>query len=306
MTGTLTSTLTKEVGVPETSSPTVWRRWLALELTRLRQEAGLDQKDVAKALRCTVGKVSYYETAERPVVIRDLDEVLLPLFNVPMERWPDYVQAAKNSRQKGWWESHGSDTLPSWFSLFIGLEQGASQARIYEAQFIPGLLQTRQYASALLRRSTAERAEDEIERAVQLRLNRQRVLSRSPEPLRLWTVIDEAALRRVVGSPQVMRDQLLHLAGAAEQPKITVQVIPFTRGAHPGMTGPFVVIGFPWLTDPGVAYIEHRSGALYLEQPHEIEAHNVAFEHLCALALTPDESARMLRDIAEEFDHDQT
>lgn len=290
----------------ETSSPTVWRRWLAFELARLRQEAGLDQKDVAKALRCTVGKVSYYETAERPVVVRDLDEVLLPLFNVPEERWPIYLQAAKDSRQKGWWESHGADTLPSWFSLYVGLEQGASQVRTYEAQLIPGLLQTKEYASALLRRSTAERGDEEIERAVQLRLDRQQVLHRSPDPLRLWSVIDEAALRRVVGSSETMRDQLRHLAEVATQPKVTVQVIPFARGAHPGMTGPFIILGFPWPTDPGVVYVEHRSGALYLEQPHEIEAHTVAFEHLCALALAPDESARMIREIAEEFEHDHT
>ncbi|HEY0804908.1 MAG TPA: helix-turn-helix domain-containing protein, partial [Pseudonocardiaceae bacterium] len=125
----------------DTSSPTVWRRWLAFELARLRQENGLDQKDVAKALRCTVGKVSYYETAERPVVLRDLDEVLLPLYKVPKDRWPVYLQAAKDSRKKGWWESYSADTLPSWLSLYVGLEQGAGQLRIYQAQLIPGLLQ---------------------------------------------------------------------------------------------------------------------------------------------------------------------
>jgi transcriptional regulator with XRE-family HTH domain len=129
--------------VTEASSPTVWRRWLAFELARLRREAGLDQKDVAKALRCTVGKVSYYETAERPVVVRDLDEVLLPLYNVPQQRWPLYLQAAKDSRQKGWWERYDANTLPSWFSLFVGLEQGASQIRIYEAQLIPACCRPR-------------------------------------------------------------------------------------------------------------------------------------------------------------------
>ncbi|MGI9003111.1 MAG: helix-turn-helix domain-containing protein, partial [Pseudonocardia sp.] len=101
----------------EVSSPTVWRRWLAFELARLREEAGLTQKEVAKALRCTDGKVSYYETAQRPVVVRDLDEVLLPLYNVPADRWPRYLQAAKDSRQKGWWERYDTTTLPSWLSL---------------------------------------------------------------------------------------------------------------------------------------------------------------------------------------------
>jgi transcriptional regulator with XRE-family HTH domain len=287
--------------VAETSSPTVWRRWLAFELARLRQEASLDQKDVAKALRCTVGKVSYYETAERPVVVRDLDEVLLPLYEVPTDRWPVYLQAAKDSRQKGWWESYSADTLPSWFSLFVGLEQGASRLRIYEAQLVPGLLQTRDYADAVARRGTAERAEDEIERHVELRMTRQAALRREPEPLRLWAVLDEAVLRRVVGSRAVMRDQARHLAEMARHPKITVQVVPNEHGAHPGMTGRFQILGFPWPTDPGLAYIEHRAGALYLEEPHEIDAHTVAFEHLCVLALSPDESTTMIHNVAKEY-----
>ncbi|KAA2254929.1 helix-turn-helix domain-containing protein [Solihabitans fulvus] len=285
----------------EASSPTVWRRWLAFELTRLRQEAGLDQKAVSKALRCTVGKVSYIETAERPVVLRDLDEVLLPLYNVPKDRWPTYLDAAKRSRQKGWWESHGQASLPSWFSLYVGLEQGAAQIRTYEGQFVPGLLQTRDYTEAVLRRSTAERADSEIERLVQLRMARQDALVREPDPLRFWVVLDEAVLRRVVGSPSVMRSQLRHLVDAVRHPKITVQVLPFAHGAHPGMTGSFSILGFQWPADPGVAFVEYRSGALYLEQSHEIEAHTVAFEHLCALALTPDDSVTMVENVAEEY-----
>lgn len=282
----------------ETSSPTVWRRWLALELVRLRQENGLDQKDVAKALRCTVGKVSYYEQAVRPVVPRDLDEVLLPLYKVPQERWPVYLDAARNARQKGWWESYGTDTVPGWLSLYVGLEQGAAQLRAYEAQFVPGLLQTEAYAEAVVRRGTAELTEDQVARRIRLRTERQAALVREPDPLRLWAVLDEAVLRRVVGSPEIMREQLHHLATAAEKAKITIQVLPFEHGAHPGMKGPFTIFGFPWAADPGVVYIEHRCGAFYLEQPLEIEAHTVAFEHLCAQALSPEESITMIRGIA--------
>ncbi len=286
----------------EASSPTVWRRWLAFELGRLRREAGLDQKAVAKALRCTVAKVSYYETAERPVVLRDLDEVILPLYKVPEDRWPVYVKAAKDSRRKGWWDRYDPGTLPSWFSLFVGLEQGASQIQLYEPQLIPGLLQTEEYAEAVARRGRAERAEDEIERLVELRMARQTVLDRQPDPLRLWAVLDEAVLRRVVGSAAVMKAQLLHLAKMTRQPKITVQVVPYERGAHPGTAaGPFVLLGFPMPADPGVVYVQYHAGALYLEERHEIEAHTVAFEHLCVLALPPDESAALIREAAEEF-----
>ncbi|MGH3777246.1 MAG: helix-turn-helix domain-containing protein [Pseudonocardiaceae bacterium] len=285
----------------EASSPTVWRRWLAFELARLRQEAGLDQKDVAKALRCSVGKVSYYETAERPVVVRDLDEVLLPLYNVPQERWALYLQAAKDSRQKGWWERYDAMTVPSWFFLFVGLEQGASRIRTCEGQAIPGLLQTKNYAEAIARRGVSERAEPDIARFVELRMARQGVLHRESDPLRLWAVVDEAALRRVVGDPTVMREQLLRLAEMARHPTITVQVVPYASGAHPGLMGRFQILDFPWPTDPGVAYIEHRAGALYLEEPHEIEYHKLAFERTCAHALSADESATMIRDAAEEF-----
>ncbi|HEX5114387.1 MAG TPA: helix-turn-helix transcriptional regulator [Pseudonocardiaceae bacterium] len=287
--------------MPGTSSPTVWRRWLALELTRMRKEHELEQKDVAKALRCTVGKVSYYETAERPVILRDLDEVLLPLFNVPKDRWPAYVQAGKDSRQKGWWESYTADTLPTWLSLYVGLEQGAAQLRLYEAQLIPGLLQTDDYTEAVVRRGTAELTEVQINRRKELRSQRKSALVRDPDPLRLWVVLDEAVLRRMVGGRNVMHDQLTYLADSADQAKITLQVLPFDHGAHPGMHGPFAIMGFPWPTDPGIVYIEHRSGAFYLEDQHQIDAHTVAFEHLCAHALPPDESVTMIRNVAKEY-----
>lgn len=287
----------------ETSSPTVWRRWLAFELVRLRKEAGLEQKDVAKALRCTVAKVSYYETSERPVVLRDLDEVLLPLYNVPEDRWDDYLRAARNARQKGWWEGSDGTSMPRWFSLFVGLEQGASQVRAYESEAVPGLLQTKAYADAITRRGTAERRDDEVDRLVDLRMTRQAALSRESNPLRLWTVLNEAVLRRVVGSPAIMRDQLLHLVEMTRHPKITVQVLPYGHGAHPGMAaGPFQLLGFPWPADPGVAYVEHRAGACYLERDHEIEAHTVAFEHLVALALSPESSVAVVREIAKEYE----
>lgn len=188
------------------------------------------------------------------------------------------------------------------FSLFVGLEQGASQIRAYESEAVPGLLQTRAYADAITRRGTAERADADVEGHIELRMTRQTVLSRDADPLRLWTVVSEAVLRRVVGSPELMRAQLLHMAEMAQHPKITVQVLPYAHGAHPGMAaGPFQILGFPWPADPGIAYVEHRAGVLYLEGAHEIDAHNVAFEHLVALALSPDASITMVRDVAEEY-----
>jgi len=191
--------------------------------------------------------------------------------------------------------------VPEWLSLYIGLEQGAAQLRIYDAQLITGVLQTQDYANAIVRRGTAELTEEQIARRVEFRASRSRVLTREPDPLRLWVVLDEAALRRVVGTRTIMRHQLNHLVGAAEQAKITVQVLPFDHGAHPGMQGPFTILDFPWPTDPGLVYIEHRCGAFYLEEPEEITAHTIAFEHLCAHALRPDQSVTMIRDLAKEY-----
>ena len=171
----------------------------------------------------------------------------------------------------------------------------------YEAQAVPGLLQTSEYVQALLHRDTAERTDQEIDRMASVRLARRAVLQRDPDPLRLWAVLDEAVLRRLVGGREVMRGQLEYLLAMAGKPKITIQVLPFERGAHPGVMGPFTVLSFPWPGDPGIAYVEHRAGGFYLEQSHELEAHKVAFAHLSALALTPDESVAFIERLAEEY-----
>lgn len=179
--------------------------------------------------------------------------------------------------------------------------QGATQLRIHAALLVSGLLQTPAYADATFRRGTEPLADDEIARRVELRMARQAVLDRDPDPLRLAVVLDEAVLRRRVGDPAVMREQLTRLAEAAQLPNVTLQVVPFEHGYHPALTSEFQIFGFPWPTDPGVAYVEHRAGALYLEQPYEIEAHVVAFEHASVRALPPDDSIALIRTVAKEL-----
>jgi transcriptional regulator with XRE-family HTH domain len=284
------------------ASPTVWRRWLASELRRMRGEAGLEQKQVAQALRCTVTKVSYFENAQRPVVPRDLDEILLPLYSVPEDRWALYLEAAELARRKSWWEEYGEDVLPEWFARFVGFEQGASELRTYEPQFVTGLLQTPQYTAALMRGGHTQLSEDQIARSVELRTRRQAVVFRETNPLRSSVVLDEAVLRRAAGGPRVMKAQLQHLVAVAQRPNVTVQVLPFSRGAHSGIGSGFTILTFPWPTDPGVVYVESGwSAGVYLEEPHEIEDHRQIFERLCFLSLDPDASIALMRDLAKEY-----
>lgn len=284
------------------ASPTVWRRWLACELRRMRAEAGLEQKQVARALRCTVTKVSYFENAQRPVVPRDLDEILLPLYGVPREEWAPYLDAAERARKKGWWEAYDDDVLPDWFQRFVGFEQGASELRTYEPQFVSGLLQTADYMAALTRGSPVELTEQQVRRRIELRMRRQEVLTRHPDPLHCWVVLDEAALRRAAGGPQVMHAQLDHLVDVAQRPNVNLQVLPFSRGAHPGIGSGFTMLRFPWKTDHGVVYLESGwSAGVYLEEPHEIEDHTLIFERLSVLSLGPDASIAMVRELAKEY-----
>lgn len=281
------------------ASPTVWRRWLASELQRLRAAAGLEQKQVAKALRCTVTKVSYFENAQRPVVPRDLDEVLLPLYGVPEERWPEYLDAAHKAREKGWWEYHDEDVLPEWFSRFVGLEQGASDLRIYQPQYVPGMLQTPDYASTITRSASTAITEDQVAEKVAVRRRRQAALTRATDPLRLWVVLDEAALRRLPGDEEVAREQIDHLCEMVVRSNVAVHVLPFSAGVHSYSPTPFILLSFPFRSDEGIVYLEHREGALYLEEVQEVESFRLAFEDLVRMSLPSEDAVDVIRNVAE-------
>lgn len=283
------------------SSPTVWRRWLAHELKRLRVQADLSRKEVAAKLRCTPGKLHYIETAVVAPRVRDLEEVLFDLYQVSEDRREHYLQAARNARKRGWWEKQDdSVSVPKWFSLYLGLEQGASEIYTWETQLIPGLLQTKDYAHAVISGAVAEQGAEEIDKLVNVRMTRQSILTGN-EPIRLWAVLDEAALRRGIGGPEVMREQIEHILAVDSYPRVTVQVLPQPSGTHAGMLGSFSILGFPASIDPGLIYVEYRTGAMYLEQPSEIKDHQLAFEHLRLAALKPESSRSLLKEIKEEM-----
>lgn len=287
-----------------TLSPTAWRRWLALELRRLREAAGLNQKDVARALRCNVSKVSYIENAQRPVVPKDLNEVLLPLYNVPEDEWERYLTAARDARKERWWEQYTDEgALSAAGDLYVGLEQGAAEEFTYNPQAIPGLLQIPDYTKAILEHTAAWDA-DKSDAVLDLRIRRQEVLSRSRDPLKLWAVLDEAALRRQVGGRSTMRAQLEHLVEVAQFSNVHLQLLPFELGAHRAMLGGFVLLQFAWTqaADAGVVFLEHMySLGQFIEERQHVVMYSDTFNQLRVDGVGQAETTLKLKAIAKEY-----
>ena len=284
-----------------TSSPTVSRRWLALEMRRLREERRLPQARVAKALGCQVPKVSLMENGKRPLQEADL-KTLLELFDVPHESHAQYFAELQTAHERGWWEFYDEETVPDWLAQFIGLEQGASRIRAYQPAIVHGLLQTPDYIAGLFRDNIAELSEEKIARLVDIRRRRQHML-RSGAATHVWVILDEAALRHVVGSRETMRDQLEHVIDlCVANEGIVVQAIPFDRGAaYEAALGAFTVLSFPFGTDPGVVYRERQKGADFLDSLLELDDHSVRFQRLAELALSPKDSLALLRASARAY-----
>ena len=283
----------------QTSSPTVWRRWLALELRRLRRDAKLGQKEAGNLCGWSGARLSYIEAARQDAREDDLDK-LLPLYNVPEDNWADYYTAAERSRERGWWERYQRE-MPDYLSLFLGLEQGASVIQAFKLGVLPGLLQTADYAEAVLRRDVWPRTDQEIGRLVDLRIARQEILTRTDQPLEYSVVIDEATLRHVARDASTMAAQLDHLTEMAELPDVTIRVIPFGQGVQSYSQTDFTIFDFAWESDPLVVYIEHRDQALYLEEQQDIKGFVLAFHNLWQLAQNEEESLVTIRAIAKEY-----
>jgi len=279
-------------------SPTVRRRRLALELRRLREAARLTCEEVADHLECSASKISRVETGRVSVSPRDVRD-MLDLYGVPAEQRESLVQLARDSRQKGWWHAF-SDTMQPQMATYVGLESAASEIRIYEVSLIPGLLQTEDYARAVIRAGMMNSPSEDVERRVALRMARQPAVTRD-DPPKIWAVLDEAALRRRVGGAGLMRLQLEHLLAQAALPNVAVQVIPFAGGAHPAMGRPFIILVFPERVDTDVVYLEDLTSALYVEDVAEVDRYNVFFNHLRATALSFDDSSALVASVLKEM-----
>ncbi|EGX60471.1 DNA-binding protein [Streptomyces zinciresistens K42] len=278
-------------------NPTVRRRRLGQELRRLCELKGMTAEEVAERLLVSQSKISRLENGRRSISQRDVRD-LCGVYEVEDHRMVDsLMQMAKDSRQQGWWHSFGD--IP--YSVYIGLETDAASLRVYDPQVVPGLLQTKQYAEALIAGALPETAQAEIEKRVQVRMRRQERISAEENPLRLWTVLDEAALRRVVGNRSLMRDQLERLVEQSQLPHVTVQVIPFDMGAHPGLNGQYAILEFPDAADSSVVYIEGVTSDLYLEKANDVQKYSVMYEHLRAQALNVEQSRQFIADISKQY-----
>ncbi|MDA3629683.1 helix-turn-helix transcriptional regulator [Saccharopolyspora sp. WRP15-2] len=275
-----------------TVSPTVRRRRLAAELRRLRAHAEVTQQQAAGHLGCTQAKIGRFETAKRSPSVGDVS-ALLDFYGVEGCERDQLINLARDARKRGWWHSY-SDVLPEWYETYVGLEAEASSIHTYEAEAIPGLLQTREYAHAITKATLIRADESEISRRVDLRIQRQQRIV-GDNPLELWAVVGEAALRRRVGGPGVLRRQLEHLLKLVQLPHVTLQVMPLDAGAHPAQAGPFVILRYSNSIDPDVVYLETHVGGLYLEREIEISNYVTMMDHLRAHAVDPDGSVELMQ-----------
>ena len=280
------------------SGPTVLRILLGSQLRRLREAKGVTRDDAGYTIRASGSKISRMELGRVSFKERDVED-LLDLYGVDEEEAKSLIALAKQANSPGWWHKY-SDVLPDWFQVYVGLEEAALLSRWYEVQFGPGLLQTADYARAVIRLGLPSASADEVERRVGLRLARQEVLKKESGGPRLWAVVDEAALRRPIGGGEVMRAQLVRLIEAAREPNITLQVVPFRSGGHAAEAGAFTVMRFPEVDLPDVVYLEHLTSALYLDKREDVEKYTEVMERLSVEGDSPERTIEILSGMLEE------
>ncbi len=277
--------------------PSVRRRQLGAMLRQLRIDAGVSRRDAADWLELTEQTLSKIELG-RQAIKGTLVRLACQRYDVDAGTLDTLLRLSREANQRGWWSAY-RDTVPGWFLQFVGLEGDAVDLWDYESNFVPGLLQTPAYAEAITRASRPEIDESELERVVTLRRERQSRLD-GGHPPRLHCYLDEAVLRRAVGSSDVMHEQLDYLVDASRLEHITLRVVPFSAGAHAAMMGSFVMMQFPDEDSPAFAYVENDRGALYQEDPGDIARYSLMVEQLDKMALDEDQTRAMLKRSSSE------
>jgi transcriptional regulator with XRE-family HTH domain len=278
-------------------SPTVRRRELGALLRKLREEKGMSVKQVTEQLICSPSKVSRIETGQRGATLRDVRD-LCDFYGVSDQGFRDQLMdLAKQGKQQGWWQPFG---LP--YSTYVGFEAEAVVIRDFDSAVVPGLLQTPEYTAALHEDPLPFGDRELIGKRIQARLKRQELLTRtSPPPLELWAILDEAVLHRAIGGPAVMAAQLKRVVQDMSRPNVTVQVIPYSIGAHPALDSNFNILEFAGAA-PDLVYSEGMVGFIYLDRPEDITRYHQVFEHLGQLALAPDQSAQLMLDVSRSYE----
>jgi transcriptional regulator with XRE-family HTH domain len=281
------------------SSPTVLRRWIAFELARLRKDADLSQAQAADKLGRTQGHISNLERGPGAAGRRNVPswpdvEALLRIYGQP-DLGPRFRQLLDQSKRKHWSEDLPKGVIPPLFDLYLGLEEGATAIDCYDGMTMPGLLQCQAYAEVLLRGHSENLSDEEHARRVELRMRRQAVFDRPDDPLRLWSILDESVLYRMIGGPEVLGKQLDHLLEVIQRPEIQFQILPLDAVVHPALHGSFKIMNFPTPGDAGLIYLESRIGGVYHEAQAEIDEYTEVMNHLRVIALDQQKSAQLIR-----------
>lgn len=276
--------------------PTTRRRQLGADLRRLRERKGLTLEEAGTRVGISKATLSRYETKEGTVKWPAVD-ALCREYEASDEERLALVELAKGAKIQGWWRSL-ADPIPESMNLMLTLEDEVVREDHFACMYVPGLLQTRAYAEAVHRASEVHCPEREVQHMVDIRMKRQELLDRD-EPPRIWCVIDEAALKRQVGGPAVMKEQFEHLLSLTERPDVTIQVLPFSKGAHAAAVGSFVVLRGP-TRELDVVYVDLLGGGLFMEKQQELERYRLAFEYLSAQALDFESSAELIRQASRE------
>ncbi|MGW1884956.1 helix-turn-helix domain-containing protein [Streptomyces sp. NPDC001970] len=281
------------------SAPTVGQVVLGKRLQDLRERAGLKREEAAKVLRVAPATIRRMETAEVALKIPYV-QLLLRAYGIADDEAEGFVQLTEEANRPGWWQRF-HDVLPGWFSMYVSLEGAASLIRAYEPHFVPGLLQTEDYARAVMRSGAlGDTSADDIERHVALRMERQALLTRAEAP-RFWAIVDETVLRRPAGGPKAMRAQIDRLLEATALPNVTLQIAEFAAGPHPGTYGPFVLFRFAVPELPDMVYSEYLTGAVYLDARPEVASHLEVMDRMAAQAATAQRTKDILRGVRKEL-----
>ena len=286
-------------GGSSVGDPTVLKILLGAQLRRLRETAGVTRDDAGYHIRASGSKISRLELGRVSFKERDVSD-LLDLYHVAGEQKDQLVQLTREANATPWWQKY-REVVPDWFQVYVGLEEAATLIRVYEVQFVPGLLQTEEYARAVVMQGSPGLSPEEVDNRVNVRLGRQRLFAKEENAPRLWAIVDEAALRRPMGGRDVLAGQVKRLMEAVSEPNITLQVMPFKYGGHGAEGGAFTIMRFPEADLPDMVYMEYLTGAHYIDKPEEVEVYAAVMERLSVAGTSPEKTRDILADILKEL-----